>query len=66
MAGLFDDCLPLSYYYQKLNLDRLEIKENRNTIASITAGSLVCDRLFFFKYYSDLSLDIYLNSIFGF
>jgi hypothetical protein len=43
MAGLFDDCLPLSYYYQKLNLDRLEIKENRNTIASIVAGSLVCD-----------------------
>jgi hypothetical protein len=47
MAGLFDDCLPLSYYYEKLNLDRLEIKENRNTIASIAAGSLVCDRLFF-------------------
>jgi hypothetical protein len=41
MAGLFDDCLPLSYYYEKLNLERFEIKENRNTIASIVAGSLV-------------------------
>ncbi|UJR33416.1 hypothetical protein I4U23_020860 [Adineta vaga] len=40
MAGLFDDCLPLSYYYEKLNLDRFEVKENRNTIASIAAGSL--------------------------
>ncbi|CAF1177732.1 unnamed protein product [Adineta steineri] len=40
MAGLCDDCLPLSYYYQKLNLDRFEIKQNRNTIASIVAGSL--------------------------
>jgi len=39
MAGLCDDCLPLSYYYEKLNLDRIEIKENRNTIASIIAGS---------------------------
>lgn len=41
MAGLCDDCLPLSYYYERLNLDRLEIKENRNTIASIAAGALV-------------------------
>ncbi|CAF2338333.1 unnamed protein product [Rotaria sp. Silwood2] len=40
MAGLFDDCLPLSYYYEKLNLDRFDVKENRNTIASIIAGSL--------------------------
>ncbi|CAF0740082.1 unnamed protein product [Rotaria sp. Silwood1] len=40
MAGLFDDCLPLSHYYEQLNLDRFEIKENRNTIASIIAGSL--------------------------
>jgi hypothetical protein len=47
MAGLFDDCLPLSYYYEKLNLDRFEIRENRNTIASITAGSLVSDRFCF-------------------
>ena len=44
MAGLFDDCLPLTYYYEKLNLDKLEIKENRNTIASISAGSLVSDQ----------------------
>jgi hypothetical protein len=47
MAGLCDDCLPLSYYYEKLNLDRFEIKENRNTIASIVAGSLVCERFVF-------------------
>jgi hypothetical protein len=40
MTGSWDDCLPLSYYYEKLNLDRFEIKENRNTIASIVAGSL--------------------------
>ena len=46
MAGLFDDCLPLSYYYEKLNLDRFELKENRNTVASIVSGSLVCDKVF--------------------
>ncbi|CAF1612258.1 unnamed protein product [Rotaria magnacalcarata] len=40
MAGLFDDCLPISYYYEKLNLNKFEIKENRNTIASVIAGSL--------------------------
>lgn len=44
MAGLFDDCLPLSYYYEKLNLDKIEIKENRNTIASIVSGTLVSIR----------------------
>ena len=48
MAGLCDDCLPLSYYYEKLNLDRFEIKENRNTIASIAAGSLVNETMFLF------------------
>lgn len=49
MAGLFDDCLPLSYYYEKLNLDRFEVKENRNTIASIAAGALVCQKMLFSK-----------------
>jgi len=42
MAGLFDDCncTPLSYYYDKLNIDKFELKEKRNTIASIVAGIL--------------------------
>lgn len=49
MAGLCDDCLPLSYYYEKLNLDRLDLKQNRNTFASIAAGSLVCIKFYLFE-----------------
>jgi hypothetical protein len=59
MAGLFDECLPLSYYYEKLNLERFEIKENRNTIASIAAGSLVGVRLSFHRFYLVLFLVCY-------